>query len=53
MKGMNGLSAGEPGVESSRTAVVGRKREAMMTLWFLRELIVGGRETGGGRDGAI
>ena len=32
-------SPGEAGGDSPRTAVLGRKREAMMTLWCLSELI--------------
>ncbi|KAJ2976748.1 hypothetical protein NUW54_g11517 [Trametes sanguinea] len=45
------VSSGDGGVESPRTAVFGRKREAMMTLWCLSELIavVDGGEEGGGR----
>ena len=31
---------GDEGVESPSTEVLGRKREAMMTLWCLSELIV-------------
>lgn len=34
------FSSGEDGSESPSTVVLGRKREAMMILWFLRELIV-------------
>lgn len=32
--------SGVDGADSPSTAVLGRKREAMTTLWFLRELIV-------------
>ena len=32
--------SGDGGVESPRTAVLGRKRLAITTLWFLSELIV-------------
>ena len=49
-------SAGDEGAESPRTVVLGRKRDAMMTLWCLSELIaevvvrqgqrMDGRETG-------
>ncbi len=35
-----GESSGEDGVESPRTVVFGRKRDAMMILWCRSELIV-------------
>lgn len=40
--------SGVEGVDSPNTPVLGRKREAMTTLWFLSELIVSdGDETAG------
>ena len=42
---------GEAGAESPSTVVLGKKRDAMMTLWCLRELIVvdGEEERDGGQ----